>query len=91
MSGRRIKTGASRPSPRFGLMGLSLQESSNTLCKNLSREGGAKQWCCVTELKLPSSGTSSNFDGTGTELVGVDFYNKTPKNMELFPIWVERN
>ena len=27
------------------------------------------QWCCVTELKVPSSGTSSNFDGTGTELV----------------------
>ena len=24
---------------------------------------------CVTELKVPSSGTSSNFDGTGTELV----------------------
>ena len=27
------------------------------------------QWCCVTELKVPSSETSSNFDGTGTELV----------------------
>ena len=30
---------------------------------------GTIQWCCVTELKVPSSGTSSNFDGTGTELV----------------------
>ena len=30
---------------------------------------GLYQWCCVTYLKVPSSGTSSNFDGTGTELV----------------------
>ena len=29
------------------------------------------QWCCVTELRVPSSGTSSNFDGTGTELVPI--------------------
>ena len=30
------------------------------------------QWCCVTELKVPSSGTSSNFDGT--ELVPFTKY-----------------
>ena len=27
------------------------------------------QSCCVTELKVPTSGTSSKFNGTGTELV----------------------
>ena len=35
----------------------------------LALEQGPAQWCCVTELKVPSFGTSSNFDGTGTELV----------------------
>ena len=37
--------------------------------KKLQFEHIAVQWCCVTELEVPSSRTSSNFNGTGTELV----------------------
>ena len=39
------------------------------------------QWCCVTELEVPTSGTSSNFDGPRTELVQL------PKRWNL----LERN
>ena len=42
---------------------------------NFYHSKGAKglfQWCCVTELEVPSSGTSSNFDGTVTELVPIE-------------------
>ena len=52
------------------------------------------QWCCVTELEVPSSGTSSNIDGTGTKLDhfqrGGTYWNGTrPKKrkFQLHYIW----
>ena len=47
-----------------------LHTLSHTQLASISRiSRGWTQCCCVTELKVPSSRTSSNFDGTGTELV----------------------
>ena len=49
---------------------LNLRLAPNMKLRQLCQVSGpSRQWCCVTELKVPSSGTSSNFDGTGTELV----------------------
>ena len=59
---------SSKSEVKWGATGIKGSFLVSGLRSGVFRDGGG-QWCRVTELKVPSSGTSYNSGGTGTEQV----------------------